>query len=190
MKRAPPRLATWLLKHLYCGPEYEAVLGDLVERYGCGKSFVWYWKQVVATIAASSVSNLGRYARIGFCIGGVNGGVSILENVALHGPHGMGHFNAVSIVLPSLMICFVLRKVGRAGKSIRGVLLAACIAGLVFSALLAGFSAWRFEFSPEWLWNSIPKFAVFDFFFMFFLVLAPGGAAVRRSPRNQTGLGR
>ncbi len=30
--KQPPRIARWMLKHLGCGPNNDAVLGDLAER--------------------------------------------------------------------------------------------------------------------------------------------------------------
>jgi hypothetical protein len=43
--RTPPRLATWLLKHL--GPAYrrESLVGDLLEEYQLDRSRGWYWRQ-------------------------------------------------------------------------------------------------------------------------------------------------
>jgi hypothetical protein len=48
----PPRMARWLLNHFGCGPNNDAVIGDLNERYRQGRSYVWYWKQVLTAIAA------------------------------------------------------------------------------------------------------------------------------------------
>jgi hypothetical protein len=48
-----PFLATWLLHRLYSGPNVEAVIGDLLERYQTRPSSVWYWRQVFATIVVS-----------------------------------------------------------------------------------------------------------------------------------------
>jgi hypothetical protein len=46
----PPRAATWLLRHLGCSPQNEAVLGDIIERYRQGHSRLWYWWQVAVAI--------------------------------------------------------------------------------------------------------------------------------------------
>jgi hypothetical protein len=52
--RTPPRLATWLLKHL--GPSYrrEALVGDLLEEYQQDRSRIWYWRQTGAALAISA----------------------------------------------------------------------------------------------------------------------------------------
>jgi hypothetical protein len=49
----PPILAKWLLRHLGCGPNNDAVIGDLDERYERGRSYFWYWRQVLQTILVS-----------------------------------------------------------------------------------------------------------------------------------------
>ena len=60
-KRAPA-VATWLLKHFGCGPNTDAVLGDLSERY-LHKSRMWYWRQVLKGIPVSIVKEaLGHKA--------------------------------------------------------------------------------------------------------------------------------
>ena len=48
----PPTVATWLLKHFGCGPNVDAVLGDLAEQYA-QKSRTWYWRQVLKGIPVS-----------------------------------------------------------------------------------------------------------------------------------------
>lgn len=48
----PPRIASWLLRHLGCSPNNDAVIGDLDERYRQGRSACWYWKQTVESIGA------------------------------------------------------------------------------------------------------------------------------------------
>ena len=50
-----PAVATWLLKHFGCGPNTEAVLGDLSEQY-LHKSRAWYWRQVLKGIPVSVVT--------------------------------------------------------------------------------------------------------------------------------------
>jgi hypothetical protein len=49
----PPLLARWLLQRLYSGPNAEAVIGDLLERYQANPSSVWYWRQTLTTIVVS-----------------------------------------------------------------------------------------------------------------------------------------
>jgi len=44
----PPKLAAWLLCQFTAE---EALIGDLIERYHEGRSEVWFWKQVLWTIA-------------------------------------------------------------------------------------------------------------------------------------------
>ena len=49
----PPEVARWLLIHFGCSPNNNAVIGDLDERYGHGRSHLWYWKQVMQAIVMS-----------------------------------------------------------------------------------------------------------------------------------------
>jgi hypothetical protein len=53
--KRPPSLATWLFKHFGCGPNTEAVLGDLSEQY-LQKNRMWYWRQVLKGIPVSIVT--------------------------------------------------------------------------------------------------------------------------------------
>jgi hypothetical protein len=48
--RTPPRLATWLLRHL--GPTYrrESLIGDLLEDYQLDRTRSWYWRQTGAAL--------------------------------------------------------------------------------------------------------------------------------------------
>ena len=52
--RTPPRLATWLLRHL--GPTYrrESLVGDLLEEYQSDRSRSWYWRQTGAALLISA----------------------------------------------------------------------------------------------------------------------------------------
>ena len=60
-KRAPT-VATWLMKHFGCGPNTDAVLGDLAEQC-LHKSRMWYWRQVLKGIPVSMVNEaLGHKA--------------------------------------------------------------------------------------------------------------------------------
>src|SRR6185369_14892223 len=45
--KQPPRFATWMLKHFGSGPNIDAVLGDLAERYQEKNSAIWYWRQTI-----------------------------------------------------------------------------------------------------------------------------------------------
>lgn len=48
--RSPPRLATWLLEGLVGGGWREALIGDLAEQFGTGRSQLWYWRQATAVL--------------------------------------------------------------------------------------------------------------------------------------------
>jgi hypothetical protein len=56
--RTPPRLATWLLKHL--GPSYqnESLVGDLFEEYQLNRTRSWYWRQTAVAILLGRVRRL------------------------------------------------------------------------------------------------------------------------------------
>ena len=58
MRVDPPIFATWLLQHLGCSPDNDAVLGDLAERYQEGMTASWYWKQSLIAIAVSVLTEL------------------------------------------------------------------------------------------------------------------------------------
>ena len=53
--KRPPAVATWLVQHFGCGPNTDAVLGDLAEQY-LHKSRMWYWRQVLKGIPVSVVT--------------------------------------------------------------------------------------------------------------------------------------
>ena len=55
--KQPPVVATWLLRHLGCSPNNEAVLGDLAEEYS-RKGAMWYWRQVLKAIPVSAFREL------------------------------------------------------------------------------------------------------------------------------------
>ena len=46
----PPKLPSWLLEHFSHTMDNDALAGDLAEQYRRGRSTVWYWKQVLATL--------------------------------------------------------------------------------------------------------------------------------------------
>jgi hypothetical protein len=50
---APPRVATWLLRHCVPGPLNEALAGDLLEEFRRGRSARWYWRQILAAISVA-----------------------------------------------------------------------------------------------------------------------------------------
>jgi hypothetical protein len=54
----PPHLATWLLERLVSGPTRESLIGDLEEKYRCGRSSVWYWRQTIMAVLLSSARDI------------------------------------------------------------------------------------------------------------------------------------
>lgn len=58
-----PAIATWLLKHFGCGPNNDAILGDLAEQYP-QKGKMWYWRQVLKNIPVSIVKEALGHKRI------------------------------------------------------------------------------------------------------------------------------
>ncbi len=54
MMKRTPFLPTWLLKHLGCSSDNDAVMGDLSERYQQGKTAAWYWKQTLVAVIVSA----------------------------------------------------------------------------------------------------------------------------------------
>jgi hypothetical protein len=56
--KPPPRFAAWLLQHLGCSVDNDALLGDLAERYREGKPSVWYWKQTLTAIVVSTFEDI------------------------------------------------------------------------------------------------------------------------------------
>jgi hypothetical protein len=54
----PPAIATWLLEHAVLGREHESLIGDLLEEFGCGRSVMWYWRQVLGAILISVLTEL------------------------------------------------------------------------------------------------------------------------------------
>jgi len=57
-RNRPPTIAKWLLRHLATSRNIEAISGDLDERYGHGRSRVWYWRQVVVAIVVSTFKDI------------------------------------------------------------------------------------------------------------------------------------
>ena len=50
MTRTPPRLALWLLRHLSPSTHRDALTGDLIEQFHCGKSPAWFWSQTLRAL--------------------------------------------------------------------------------------------------------------------------------------------
>jgi hypothetical protein len=46
----PPKVATWLLRHLDLGTHSDSLAGDLLEQYAQGRSWLWYWQQVAVAV--------------------------------------------------------------------------------------------------------------------------------------------
>lgn len=49
----PPAGATWLLERFTFGHRNDALIGDLIEEYGNGRSGAWYWRQALTAIAVA-----------------------------------------------------------------------------------------------------------------------------------------
>ena len=54
----PPLIAAWLLRHFGSSPNNDVVIGDLNERYQRGRSRLWYWRQVAATIVVGFLNEV------------------------------------------------------------------------------------------------------------------------------------
>jgi hypothetical protein len=53
-----------MLKHFGCGPNNEAMLGDLAEQYQQRGSVLWYWRQAMKAIPLSLLEELRGHKRI------------------------------------------------------------------------------------------------------------------------------
>jgi len=53
-KPHPPAVAVWLLRRLYPERHREALIGDLLEKFGEGHSDAWFWRQVVVAVLVGS----------------------------------------------------------------------------------------------------------------------------------------
>jgi hypothetical protein len=59
MKRKnPPAIARWILEHLVPGKKNDALSGDLLEEFRCGRSSLWYWRQVLAAFVVGCMGVL------------------------------------------------------------------------------------------------------------------------------------
>ena len=56
--RVPPRMATWLLKHLGPGYRNESLSGDLYEEYQHDRTPAWYWRQTAVAIVIGRLRSL------------------------------------------------------------------------------------------------------------------------------------
>ena len=90
--RIPPRMATWLLKHLGPGYRSESLAGDLFEEYQRDRTRGWYWRQTVAAILVGRTRllrvRLPRFVlaavlRALIELGIVLGGIALAESKAM-----------------------------------------------------------------------------------------------------------
>jgi hypothetical protein len=49
-RRPAPAAATWLLRIFCSDPEYDSVIGDLLEQHQLGRSHFWYGRQVLGIL--------------------------------------------------------------------------------------------------------------------------------------------
>lgn len=62
MNRAePPRIASWMLKHLLPDWWNETLAGDLLESFHSGRSRHWYWRQVFSAIGNGVLCSVRRH---------------------------------------------------------------------------------------------------------------------------------
>jgi hypothetical protein len=57
----PPRLAIWLMRHACPRSNNEALTGDLVERFREGRSYGWFWNQVLIAITVGVLTESRRH---------------------------------------------------------------------------------------------------------------------------------
>src|SRR6185503_8579351 len=50
IRRQAPHIASWLLRVFCSTPDYDPVIGDLIEQCQLGKRPRWYWRQVLAIL--------------------------------------------------------------------------------------------------------------------------------------------
>ena len=60
----PPRLAAWFLRHFCPNRNREAITGDLLERFGEGRSGGWFWRQVLVAILAGIANRFRLWTEI------------------------------------------------------------------------------------------------------------------------------
>jgi len=90
--RIPPRLATWLLKHLGPGYRLESLAGDLFEEYQRDRTRAWFWRQTAAALFASAARWLRQtmtkfvltaVLRVLIELGLIVGGIALAQSKAL-----------------------------------------------------------------------------------------------------------
>lgn len=62
----PPALASWVLEQLTRRTRNHALMGDLLEEFGTGRSSAWFWRQVLLALLTSVASALRR-ASVALC---------------------------------------------------------------------------------------------------------------------------
>ena len=117
--KVAPRGAIWLLRHACPGRDSEALTGDLIERFGEGRSRAWFWRQALAAIAVGAGSEpRRRWPELCYAIAGTF--VSVFQVRALLGvrtmvgwwmlpwPFSMLLFDGVQIAMPVTAVLPVL----------------------------------------------------------------------------------
>jgi hypothetical protein len=102
--RIPPRMATWLLKHLGPGYRLESLAGDLFEEYQLDRSRAWYWRQTAAAVLSGGTRRLRltvtkfvltAVLRVLIELGIIVGGIALAESKALcPAPLRACHYNS------------------------------------------------------------------------------------------------
>ena len=62
-RRAPPRLASWLLQRFAFGPRRESLIGDIFEEYEHGCSAMWFLVEVITTVFVASATTIRTHPR-------------------------------------------------------------------------------------------------------------------------------
>ena len=60
----PPRIATWLLRRFEGDKKAEAIAGDLLEHFQEGRSYWWYWREVLVAIAKPATWGFWVFIRV------------------------------------------------------------------------------------------------------------------------------
>ena len=109
--RIPPRMATWLLRHL--GPDYrrESLAGDLFEEFQQDRTRAWYWRQTAAAILIGATRMLRvrlpkfvltAVLRVLIELGIVLGGIALAESKAMcPAPLRVCHYNSTHLTTNS-----------------------------------------------------------------------------------------
>jgi hypothetical protein len=155
----PPRIATWLLEHLTCGADNEAVLGDLAERYQKGETRAWYWKQALIVIVLTGVRGP---VLVGAVMGIVTCGFSVAGNIARGDIHNLTPFPNVSTFLVAPLITFIVvrywRKHGFTVEEVRGGLRRTAVAyGIVFTLMTLAYAILWFSWD-DGTFRGLPGF--------------------------------